>query len=241
MNRSAFVLPLIVVAVLSGCAQTATAPMGVTRADTSTLSFQADDKSGVALQSQADSLNQMAAGIVRASTVKGAMIGAALGCGVAIVGVGAPEKCVTGALAGGAGGALVGNIMGKKDVKRRVEVANPNALVRNLRRSNNKLEDIQAGLPAHLASQDAELRSLRAGLADGTVSQDQYDSRTSAIRENRAELAEALTLTADQARTATTNLESAATQGQTGLEWHIMATSKLERDTVSARSTIGLL
>jgi hypothetical protein len=241
MIRSAFILPLIATIAISGCAQTLTPNAGVTRADTSAFSFQADHKSGAALQSQADSLNNMAAGIVRASTVKGAVIGAALGCGVAIVGAGAPEKCVTGALAGGAGGALVGNIMGKKDVKRRVEIANPNALVRNLRRSNDTLDDIQAGLPAHLAIQDVELRRLKSGLANGSVSQPQYDAKVAEIRTNRAELAEALTLTAAQARTATTNLEQATTQGQNGLEWHIMATSKLERDTVSARSTIGLL
>ncbi|MGC1497696.1 MAG: hypothetical protein WA790_17965 [Sulfitobacter sp.] len=241
MLRSAHFLPLVFAVAVSGCAQTAISPAEVTRADTSTLAFQATDKSGLALQSQADSLNDMAAGIVRASTVKGAMIGAAVGCGIAIATASGSEKCVTGALVGGAGGAAVGNIVGKKDVARRVEIANPNALVRSIRRSNDKLAKVQTGLPAHLAAQDAQLKRLKAGLANGTVSQEGYDKSVADIRDNRAQLAEALTLTASQARTATTNLESAATQGQTGLEWHIMATSKLERDTVSARSSIGLL
>lgn len=241
MLRSVSALPLVFVTVLSGCAQTTVSPSEVTRAETSTLAFQASDQTGVSLQAQADGLNNMAAGIVRASTVKGAMIGAALGCGIAIAAASASERCITGALAGGAGGALVGNIAGKQDVARRVEIANPNALVRSIRRSNKKLGTIQAGLPTHLAAQDAELSQLKAGLANGTVSQGQYNNRVNEIRENRAQLAEALTLTAGQTRIAIKNLESAATQGQSGLEWHIMATSKLERDTVSARSTINLL
>jgi hypothetical protein len=37
------------------------------------------------------------------------------------------------------------------------------------------------------------------------------------------------------------NLEHAATQGQTGLEWHFGAARNIARQTESARSTISLL
>ena len=241
MLRSTTLLPIALVAALSACSQSAPTAGAITRADTMPIGFQSTNTSSSVLQSQADGLTQMANGIVRASTAKGAMFGAALGCGISVIAAGSVDKCVTGALVSGASGAITGNRAGKKDVARRVEIADPNALVRSIRRSNDGLVTLNETLPAHLAAQDAELRALKAGLADGSVSQARYDQKVDAIRQNRAKLAEALTLAAHQSRTAVANLENAAAQGQTGLEWHILATSKLEENTISARSSIKLL
>jgi len=75
----------------------------------------------------------------------------------------------------------------------------------------------------------------------GTISTEEFDARLAMIRTNRAELAEALLMSSQQARTASANLREAAAQGQSGLEWHISAVDQMEREALSARSSIALL
>jgi len=69
--------------------------------------------------------------------IKGAKIGIAVGCGLALVTATNAKKSVVGAVAGGAAGALIGHDSGKAQISRRVELVDPNQLVRkikNLRR-----------------------------------------------------------------------------------------------------------
>jgi hypothetical protein len=77
--------------------------------------------------------------------------------------------------------------------------------------------------------------------ATNKITKDQQDRRISEIRAERAALAEALSLTAAQARLASANLKTASANGHSGLDWHISATEQLARQSISARSSISLL
>ncbi|MDC1223770.1 hypothetical protein N8Z91_02665 [Ascidiaceihabitans sp.] len=57
----------------------------------------------------------------------------------------------------------------------------------------------------------------------------------------RTASAESLTLSASQANLASDNLESAATGGQNGLEWHFGETRNIAEQAESARPLISLL
>lgn len=230
------ILPLVGVLALSACASH---NQTVTRADTAGLSF--DQAADADLHAQTAALNATADRLVMASTLKGAALGAAFGCGLtAITGAGA-EKCLSGAAVGAVGGGVVGHIKGKKDVARRVRLADPNKMVRNLRAANDQMADVAISLPAHLAAQDVELHRLNEARAKGQISKAEHASAVDVIRKDRARLAEALTLTASQASKASENLKTAASRGQSNLDWHILATSDIAKNATSARSTISLL
>lgn len=224
---------------LTACAQTV--PQAPTRLETNPLGFHGSVLASDGMTEQARALNAHANAIVRASTLKGAVIGAAVGCGLSVLSASSAGNCITSAAVGAAGGAVIGNIAGKKDVKRRVTLASPNALVRNLRKANDNLASIQTSLPDLLAAQDAELNRLSLSFAAGQVSKQAHDTRVKAIRDDRAKLAEALLMTAQQSQKAATNLRAAAQAGHSGLDWHISATDQLARDSLSSRSSINLL
>lgn len=232
--------PCTAIIFLGACAQGPNSQQP-TRFDANPLMFHNDAVVTRQMSDQTEALQASARQIVRASTGKGAAIGAAVGCGVGLLSAGNIGGCARSATTSAVAGAVRGHIAGKKDVKRRVEIASPNALVRNIRHANAQLDEIELGLPKLLASQDAELDALAIAVAAGTITQVQHDSRKAQIRADRAALAEALTLSASQSKLAEDNLRVAARQGQTGLDWHISATSQLTRETVSARSSITLL
>ena len=221
---------------LTACAHTT--PHAPTRLETNPLGFHGSVLASDGMTEQARQLNAHANAIVRASTLKGAMIGAAVGCGLGVL---SASNCIITAAVGAAGGAVIGNMAGKKDVQRRVTLASPNALVRNLRKANDNLASLQTSLPDLLAAQDAQLNKLSLSLAAGQISKETHDQRIKAIRDDRAKLAEALLMTAQQSQKAATNLRAAAQAGHSGLDWHIGATDQLARDSLSSRSSITLL
>lgn len=204
------------------------------------MSFQASNTDAAVLVEQSIALDQMMRDIVRHSTIKHAAMGAAVGCGIAVV-TSSASRCLTAAAAGGAVGAVSGHIAGKRDVAQRMELVSANAIVRSIRKSNTQLADISADLPKYLAQQEAEVRALETLKSMGSISPEQYEAQLATIRASRAELAQALLMSSQQARTASANLREAAAQGQTGLEWHISAVDQMERETLSARSQISLL
>jgi len=234
------IAPLALVATLGACAQSPNSEQ-TTRFDGNPLTFHNDAVVTRQVSEQTAALAENGRQLVRASTGKGAALGAALGCGIGLVSAGNISGCARSAATGAVTGAVRGRLAGEKDVTRRVEIASPNALVRNIRQANDQLDHIEVSLPTLLAAQDAELDALAIAIAAGTISQTQHDKRIAQIAADRAALAEALTLSATQAELATQNLRDAAAQGQTGLEWHISAASQLARETTSARSSITLL
>ena len=233
-------MPFAFVALLGACAQEPTTQQ-TTRFDGTPLTFHNDAVATREVSEQTKALELSAKKLVRASTGKGAALGAAVGCGIGLISAGNVAGCAKTAATGALSGAVRGRIAGKKDVTRRIEIASPNTLVRSIRHANAQLDQIETSLPRLLAAQDAELDALALAQAGGTMSSEAYEKRKAQIAADRAALAEALSLSATQAQLAEQNLRAAAEQGQTGLEWHISATSQLARETVSARSTISLL
>jgi hypothetical protein len=236
MHKSLILLPMIAGLALSGCANMSGSASVAPRS----MSFQATSTDEAVLLEQTATLDLMMKDIVRHTTIKHAAVGAAIGCGLAVV-TSSASSCLTAAAAGGAMGAASGYAAGKRDVARRIELVSANSIVRSIRKSNTQLGDINADLPKFLAQQDADIKGLKSLKAMGTISTEEFDTRVAAIRSSRAELAEALLMSSQQARTASANLREAAAQGQSGLEWHISAVDQMEREALSARSSIALL
>ncbi|MGH1576135.1 hypothetical protein [Planktotalea sp.] len=193
------------------------------------------------MMEQAGALTKMTRDIIRKSTVQGAAVGAVAGCGLAILSASNAKNCVTGVIAGGAVGALTGNAVGKKQAQNRVQLVSPSALVRSIGKADDRMDVVSRDLPGMLAAQDAELNTLTLKMAQGEITEAQYTQRFEVIKANRAQLAEALSLSATQANEAHRNLQEAQAKGQSGLDWHLSATKNLARDATSARSAITLL
>lgn len=233
--------PLALAVALGGCANTYRHGEDVSRMSAGAGAFQVADADAMLMVEQTRTLDQMMQDIVRTTTVRHAAVGAAVGCGLAVVSAGAASHCLTAAAAGGVAGAISGHLTGKRDVARRIELVSATALVRNIRASNDHLENITTDLPKLLAAQDATVKRLSAQKRAGTLDPAEFDARIAAIRSSRAELAETLLMSSEQARIASANLRGAAAQGQTGLDWHIGAVTQMQQETMSARSTISLL
>ena len=240
-SKKTLLIPLLLGFAISGCATSPYKAQEVSKSSFAMLSFAQTDQTATVLTEQTVALDQLMKDIVRNSTIRHAAVGAAVGCGIAVVSAGNASSCLSAAAAGGAVGAVSGHLAGKKEVARRMELVSANALVRTIRKSNDTIGSISTDLPKLLAQQEDEVSSLAALQANGTISTAVYEQRLAAIRATRAELAETLLMSSQQARTASANLRNAAAQGQSGLEWHIGAVEQMERETLSARSTISLL
>ena len=240
MNRTLTAV-LLSTTFAAGCAENTVTRQISTNGSASLVSFTDNSQHENTVSRQADALSDLSQDFVRASMIKGTKIGTAVGCGLALVSAANAKKCVVGAVAGGAAGALVGHHSGKAQIARRVELVNPNQLVRSIRKTNDTIEELTGSLPGLLAAQDKEFEALLFDRNMGTISQAKYEKRYTEMQRNRSALAESLTLSASQANLASDNLETAATRGQTGLEWHFGATRNIAEQAESARSSISLL
>jgi uncharacterized protein YcfJ len=235
--RRLFLCTLLSLSV-SGCMQTQTSYMSSKSAVVEEASAAGRE---ALIADQAAALNQMTQDIVRKSTVRGAAIGALAGCGLVVLSASNAKNCLTGAVAGGAVGAIIGNASGQSDVKRRVKLVSPSALVKSIGRGQDQLAQIEMDLPALLAKQDQELVQMNEDLKAGKITEAALVARTNEIRESRGNLANALTLSAEQSHEALLHMEAAKAKGQDGLDWHMNAAKNMSRDAVSARSTISML
>ncbi len=241
MRKHLFLVPVLLGAGLGACTGAPHPDVTNMRPAASSMSFLAAPQDDVIMAEQSKALAQAMDKIVRESTIKHAAIGAAVGCGVAVLASTGASKCLVGAAAGGAMGAVSGVISGKRDVAHRLELVSANQLVRTIRASRGHLTSITSDLPEMLANQEAEVLMLQQQKASGVLSHEDYDARVGSIRAARTELAETLLLSSQQAAVARSNLSQAAAQGQSGLEWHMGAIDQMERDTLSARAQISLL
>ncbi|WP_341199097.1 hypothetical protein [Lentibacter algarum] len=230
-------LSVFALTALSACGSIHESP---TRSQATPMAFAASSQYAE-IDAQAASLNRMADELVRKSTGKGAVIGASLGCGLGLISASSAQKCVTGAVAGGVVGAVVGHEHGKRKVAARVAQVSKQELSNTLLDAGKQLSEIKQTLPQVLAQQNAELARLKQQKAANALSQEEYDTRFNAIRDARAALAAALSESADKARVSADNLGTAASQGQSGLMWHIGEAKRLEDDSMSTRSQITLL
>lgn len=237
MRHTTFVASVSLVVLLGACS----APFEeTTRSSNNLLSIEQTDDAKL-IEDQADALNRMAEQLVRRSTVGAARTGALVTCGVAVATSGNAQSCVAGAAAGGLTGAVIGNAQGQTEVQNRIELVSADSLVRSIRGMNSQMDALELGLPEVLAEQNAEFRDLELRREVGAIEPQEYNQGVTAIRDSRARIAEALTLTITQAEQAQQNLQAAEAQGQSGLDWHMSATAQIAREAHSARSMISPL
>lgn len=240
MPRLILALPLATIAALAGCAELPNSRDAATRLDTSPLVFQNRAQDAAYLAEQADTLKLMAQDLRQKSTLRGAAFGAAIGCGIGVLTSGA-DRCLAGVAAGGLVGVVSGSKAGKRDVALRMDTATPENLMRSLRTTQDHVDQMNKSLPQVLADQDVALAKLRTQRETGQISQAAYDAGIADIRNSRAAIAEALTLSGKEMQASRANLQNAVDRGQTGLDGHLDATRTLEKDVYSARSAITLL
>lgn len=208
------------------------------RSDTPVMSFADQSQHGDA---QSDALAALSKRIVVQTTLKGAALGAAVGCGLVVVSAGNAHNCVLGAATGAAGGAIIGYAVGEKKVARQIDSISPSAVVRTLRKTNAQMALVQSSLPHRLAAQDEVLARNDLQRAAGSISAAEHARIRAEIKAERSAIAAALIETETNASTAAQNLRVARDEGQGGLDWHISAAEALARDASSARSDISLL
>lgn len=167
--------PLVIVA-LSACGPAPSSHSS--RLDGAPLNFVAQP---VEMDAQVTALTEYAQRIVVKSTVNGAALNAALGCGISVVTSGNASGCLTAAAFGGATGAVSGHIKGKRTVSRQVEKISPSAVVRTLRKTNAQMTLVQSSLPARLAEQEAALSDLEVQRATGAINTAKYNTARASI------------------------------------------------------------
>ena len=192
------------------------------------------------LKQQADALDQLTKDLVRQSTVKGAAIGAATGCAVATIAAAGMNRCLGSAAAGAVVGGAVGRANGKAEVNRRVQFVSHNKVGRGLQKAEADLANLQWTLDEVIEAQSLELLVLAEGRKDGSISATEYANRVEDIRKTRAELAEVLSLTSEQAKQVHASLLEAQAKGQEKLEWHVLASQRLTENSISAREAVSL-
>jgi hypothetical protein len=240
-KKYCIIVPMVASALLSACAQTPAPSVETSGVDTGALYFQNDPINHRPIIDQVAALNDTAAQLVQTSTVNGAFIGAALGCDLTVLSASNARNCLLGAALGGVGGAALGHVFGESAVARHLELVSPDTVVRNIHNASNQFESIQTDLPQLLVRQEADLKSFTMRLLNGQINQAEHDQSVAQIAVERAELAQALTLTARHAKQAAENLKAATSMGQTGLDCHINATTQLADDVELTRSTFSML
>ena len=234
ITKPNLLLSLATCVALSACAQMPTS-VETSRVDNDALFFYNDPVAQGPVVDQIDALTQSADALVKASRVNGALVGAAVGCGLTALAGANARSCAVSAAVAGAGGAVLGNMRGERDVERRIELIQPNDMARDINVAASRLDGVRTDLPTHLAAQEAELNSLTMQLVRNSIDQDEHDAAVLQIQQDRLALADALTISARDARQAAANLEEAARRGQTGLEWHIKETTEFADDVDSTR------
>jgi hypothetical protein len=165
----------------AGCAENNVTRQIGTNGSASLVSVADNSQHENTVSRQANALSDLSQDLVRASMIKGNKIGTTVGCGLALVSAANAKKCVVGAVAGGAAGALVGHHSGKTQIERRVKLVNPNQLVRSIGKTNDTIQELTGLLPGLLAAQDKELEALLFDRAMGTISQAKYEKRYTEI------------------------------------------------------------
>jgi len=171
---------LVIPIFLSACAQ---APSNASsRFEGGALSFAAQPPQ---TDQQVVALSELSRRVVLQTTLKGAGIGAAVGCGFVIVSANSAQNCVAAAAAGAVSGAVIGHVAGKQAVARKVETISPSAVVRTLRKTNDQMALVASSLPARLAAQEQVLADLDLKRESGVIDTQSYSSARSQIANER--------------------------------------------------------
>ncbi|HKL05557.1 MAG TPA: hypothetical protein VJ929_07080 [Roseovarius sp.] len=169
------------------------------------------------LEAEARSLNQVTKNIIVKNTVEGAVIGAAAGCGIALLLGGDGGDCAKGAAAGGVIGGVGGNAVGRQAAQKKVELVQRDKVLANLRGVSQRLNGVETRLNRVLNSQNAELRSLRRQVNAQQVSKSEYDARVRAINSNRQTVKNELQKSENNIVKTRNEIRVAQQKGQSGL------------------------
>lgn len=193
------------------------------------------------LEAEARSLNKITSDIIVKNTVQGVLVGAAVGCGLAVVLGGDGEDCAKGAAVGGVVGGVGGNAVGRKAAQKKAELIQRDRVLANLRGVSKRLNSVEGRLNSVLRSQDAELRSLRRQLQADQVSQSTYKSRVNAINSNRKTVRNELLKSENNVKKTRTELRAAQKKGQRNLVSVDKAAASNQSRLARTRSKIKLI
>jgi hypothetical protein len=134
---------------------------------------------------------------------------------------------------------LVGHHPGKAQIVRRIKLVNPNQLVRSIRKPKNAIKELTGSLPGLLAAQNKELDALSFDRGYG----DNFSSAICKKLYRNSNKPHCIGRVPDTQRV-TSELSqwqsgSAATRGQTGLEWHFGETRNIAEQAETARPSIS--
>jgi uncharacterized protein YcfJ len=194
-----------------------------------------------ALEQQARSLNEVSRDIIARNTMQGALVGAAAGCGIALLMGGGGNDCVAGAVVGGVAGGVGGNMVGRQAAAKNVEIVQTREVVNNLAQVSTRLNGVEGNLRRVLASQNSEIRSLQRQVASNQISQSDYRTRVRAINSNRSVVISELERSEANVVKATRDLQSAQSQGQRGLAPAIQAANSNRTRIQRTKSAISLI
>lgn len=195
----------------------------------------------VALEKDVQSLSKQTQDIIVRNTVEGALVGAALGCGLILAMGGDRDDCVRGALIGGVAGAAGGNAIGQQTAAKNNELVKQDAILANLKGVNSKLEGVTAKLDTVLKAQSTEIASLRRQVDSKQISQSQYDSRLKSINSNRKAVSDGLLTAEKNVAGSRTQLVALEKEGGTPIPSLKEAASSTEKRLATLRGTVSLI
>jgi uncharacterized protein YcfJ len=193
------------------------------------------------LETEARSLNQVSRNIIVKNTVEGAVIGAAAGCGIAVLLGGNSDDCLRGAAVGGVAGGIGGNAVGRESAAKNEQIVKTAEVVQNLSQVSNRLNGVQAQLASVVRSQDSEIRSLKRQLDANQVSQSTYNARVRAINSNRTAVRNELSKSEANVDKASKQLASARAGGQSDVRSAQRAAASSKARLARTRNSIKLI
>jgi uncharacterized protein YukE len=204
---------------LSACTATTGANGTTTTRPAAGLSLGSSQKTDAErkLEADAKSLRQVTSNIIVRNTVQGALVGAAAGCGIAMLLGGNGSDCARGAVAGGVVGGVAGNQVGRAAAAKNVELVKRDQVLANLQGVSTRLNGVEKNLQAVVRSQNSEIASLNRQLRGGQISQSAYNSRVSAINSNRTNVSRALADSENDIVKSRNEIRAAQQKGQRNL------------------------
>ncbi|ABN78940.1 hypothetical protein [Cereibacter sphaeroides] len=195
----------------------------------------------ISLEKQVKSLNQQSRDILVRNTVEGAMAGAVVGCGIALILGGDGDDCVQTAAAGALVGGVGGNAVGRQAAQKNRDLVKRDQVLAKLKGINASLGSVQTNLRDVLRSQNAEIASLQRQVGANQITQSAYDKRVRAINSNRTAVVKGLQTAETNVSKERMELVSLEKQGGQSLSTLRSAASSTEKRLASLRSTVSLI
>lgn len=193
------------------------------------------------LEQDVRSLNQQTKDIVTKNTVQGALAGAAVGCGIALVLGGDGGDCARAGAAGAVAGGVFGNKVGRQAADVNKELVKQREVIADLTKINGRLGVIEGNLRSVVRSQNAELASLRRQVSAKQVSASQYNARVNAIQSNRKNIQKGLTVAENNVAKSQAQLVKLEKQGGKPLTQSKRAANSTQKRLANIRKSVRLV